>query len=58
MLIAHLIQQLLVRGRLGAVFKAVFKSFRNYGQKLAQSVAACVLPDDLPMPGQIRLSST
>ena len=58
MLIAHLIQQLLVRGRLGAVFKTVFKSFRNYGQKLAQSLAAYVLPDDLPMPSQIRLSTT
>ena len=57
MLIAHLLQQLLVRGRLGAVFKAVFKSFRNYGQKLAQSLATSVLPPDLPMPGQIRLST-
>ena len=57
MLIAHLIQQLLVRGRLGAVFKAVFKSFRNYGQKLAQSLGTYVLPDGLPLPGQIRLST-
>lgn len=57
MLIAHLIQQLLVRGRLGAVFKTVFMSFKNYGQKLANSLASCFLPDDLPMPGQIRLST-
>ena len=57
MLLAHLIQQLLVRGRLGTVFKTVFKSFRHYGQKLAQSLASCLLPQDLPMPGQVRLSS-
>jgi len=57
MLMAHLIQQLLIRGRLGAVFEAVFKSFRHYGQKLAQSLASCILPLDLSMPGQIRLST-
>jgi hypothetical protein len=57
MLLAHLIQQLLIRGRLGAVFEVVFKSFRHYGQKLAQSLASCILPLDLSMPGQIRLST-
>jgi len=57
MLIAHLIQQLLVRGRLGALFKAVFKSFKNYGRKLVTSLESCLLPVDLPMPGQIRLST-
>ena len=57
MLLAHLIQQLLIRSRLGTVFKTVFKSFRHYGQKLAQSLASCILPQDLPMPGQVRLSS-
>lgn len=57
MLIAHLIQQLLARGRLGAVFDAVFKSFKNYGQKLATSLESCFLPDDLPLPAQIRLST-
>jgi hypothetical protein len=57
MLLAHLLQQLLIRGRLGAVFEAVFKSFRHYGQKLAQSLASSILPQDLPMPGQIRLST-
>jgi hypothetical protein len=57
MLMAHLIQQLLVRGRLAAVFKVVFGTYINYGRKLAESLAACIVPDDLPMPGQIRLSS-
>lgn len=57
MLMAHLIQQLLVRGRLGAVFKVVFKSYRNYGKKLAESLVACIVPEAMPMPGQIRLSS-
>ena len=41
----------------GAVFEAVFKSFRHYGQKLAQSLASCILPQDLHLPGQIRLST-
>lgn len=57
MLISHFVQQLLVRGRLGAVFDVAFKSFRHYGQKLAQSLTSCILPQDLAMPGQIRLSS-
>ncbi len=57
MLLAHLIQQLLVRGRLGAVFESVFKTYICYGEKLAESLGRYIFPQDLPMPGQIRLSS-
>jgi hypothetical protein len=57
MLLAHLIQQLLTRGRLGPVFKEAFSTFINYGKKLLQSLTTYPLPDQLIMPGQIRLSS-
>lgn len=57
MLIAHLFQQLLTRGRLGAVFKTAFHTSLNYGRKLLTALLCEPLPNDLAMPGQIRLSS-
>lgn len=57
MLMAHLIQQLLTRGRLGTVFKDAFHTFRNYGKRLLEALRNRPLPPDLDMPGQIRLSA-
>jgi hypothetical protein len=57
MLSAHLIQQLLARGRLGTVFKAAFQTFRCYGQQMLQALRSEPLPPDLDPPGQIRLST-
>jgi hypothetical protein len=57
MLIAHLFQQLLTRGRLGAVFKTAFHTFLNYGTKLLEALINQPLPPDLSPPGQIRLST-
>jgi len=57
MLTAHLIQQLLTRGRLGTVFRDTFHTFLNYGKKLLVALLHRSLPPELDMPGQIRLSS-
>ena len=57
MLIAHLVQQLLTRGRLGTVFKTAFHTFLNYGKKLLTALSNEPLPQDLARPGQIRLST-
>lgn len=57
MLIAHLFQQLLTRGRLGTVFKAAFHTFLNYGEQLLTALKHQPLPLDLEPPGQIRLST-
>ena len=56
MLMAHLIQQLLTRGRLGTVFRDAFHTFLNYGKRLMEALLNRPLPPDLEMPGQIRLS--
>jgi hypothetical protein len=56
LLTAHLIQQLLTRGRLGTVFKEAFNTFRTYGKKLLEALMNQGLPPDLEPPGQIRLS--
>jgi len=57
MLTAHLIQQLLTRGRLGTVFRDTFHTFLNYGKKLLVALQHHPPPPDLDMPGQIRLST-
>lgn len=57
MLIAHLLQQLVARGRLGAVFREVFHTFLNFGRRMIESLRLHAIPEDLPMPGQIRLST-
>lgn len=58
MLIAHTVQQLLTRGRLGTVFKDAFNTFLTYGERLLQALRNQPLPPDLDMPGQIRLSTS
>jgi hypothetical protein len=57
MLIAHLVQQLLTRGRLGSVFKTAFHTFLNYGKKLLSALSSEPLLPNLGAPGQIRLST-
>jgi hypothetical protein len=57
MLTAHLVQQLLTRGRLGTVFKTAFHTFLNYGKKMLGALLSQPLPPDLNPPGQIRLST-
>lgn len=57
MLLAHTVQQLLARGRLGTVFKDAFHTFLNYGKRLMEALRGQPLPPDLDMPGQIRLST-
>jgi hypothetical protein len=56
MLIAHVFQQLLTRGRLGTVFRAAFHTFLTYGERLLEALRNQILPPDLDMPGHIRLS--
>lgn len=58
MLIAHLFQQLLTRGRLGAVFKATFHTFLNYGKQLLEALKNQPLPLNPQLPGQIRLNAS
>lgn len=57
MLIAHLIQQLLTRGRLGTVFKAAFHTFLHYGRQMLEALKNQPLPPTLDPPGQVRLST-
>ncbi|OQW97841.1 MAG: hypothetical protein BWK77_00800 [Verrucomicrobia bacterium A1] len=57
MLIAHIVQQLLARGRLGTVFKAAFHTFLHYGKQMLEALKNQPLPPDLNPPGQIRLST-
>jgi hypothetical protein len=57
MLVAHLVQQLLTRGRLGTVFEAAFHTFITYGKKMLNALMNQPLPSDLDPPGQIRLST-
>lgn len=57
MLIAHLLQQLVTRGRIGAVFREAFHTFLNYGKRMIESLRRHAIPEKLPVPGQIRLST-
>ena len=56
-LVAHLLQQLLTRGRLGTVFREAFHTFITYGKRLLEALRSEALPAELDMPGQIRLST-
>ncbi len=57
MLMAHVIQQLVTRGRLGAVFEKTFGTFKAYGQRMLAALT-CIHPDPgRSPPGQIRLST-
>ena len=57
LLIAHLLQPLVTRGRVGAVFREAFHTFLNYGKRMIESLRLHAIPEHLPMPGQIRLST-
>ena len=57
MLIAHIFQQLLTRGRWNAVFKDAFHTFRHYGKQMLEALKNQPLPIDLDPPGQIRLTT-
>jgi len=57
MLTAHIVQQLLTRGRLGTVFRSAFNTFRTYGKRLLEALLNQPLPPNLDPPGQIRLST-
>ena len=57
MLIAHIFQQLLTRGRLNAVFEDAFHTFRHYGKQMLEALKHQPLPADLDPPGQIRLNT-
>ena len=57
MLIAHIFQQLLTRGRLNAVFEDAFHTFRHYGKQMLEALKNQPLPVDLDPPGQIRLNT-
>lgn len=57
MLTAHIVQQLITRGRLGTVFKSAFHTFLHYGKQMLEALKNQYLPPDLDPPGQIRLST-
>jgi len=58
LLTAHIVQQLLTRGRLGTVFKNAFNTFRTYGKRILEALMNQPLPSDLDPPGQIRLCTS
>jgi hypothetical protein len=57
MLIAHLIQQLLVRGSLFVAFRVQLGTWRNHAKRLSASLCYQWIPPNTPLPGQIRLRS-
>lgn len=54
LLIAHYITQLILHGSLIRVLAKSFGSAKNFARRLAESLRNYLVPDDLPMPGQIR----
>ena len=54
LLIAHYITQLILRGSLIRSLARSFGSAKNFARRLAESLRNHPLPDDLPLPGQIR----
>lgn len=57
MLIAHLFQQLLTRGRLNAVFEDAFHTFCHYGKQMLEALKNQPLPINFDPPGQIHLNT-
>ena len=43
--------------RLSAIFREAFHTFLNDGRRMIESLRRHAIPEDLPMPGQIRLST-
>lgn len=57
MLIAHLIQQLMVRGSLFTCFRQQLGSWRNFARRLATALHHIIIPHDTIPPAQIRFCS-
>ena len=57
MLLAHIVQQLVTRGRLGAVFADAMESFKAYGKRMLAALLNVPLDPGRAPPGQIRLST-
>jgi hypothetical protein len=54
LLIAHLLSQLILHGSLIESLARTFASAKNFARRLAESLRHWIVPDVLPMPGQIR----
>jgi hypothetical protein len=54
LLIAHYLTQLILHGNLIDSLMRSFGSARNFARRLAESMRNHLLPDQLPLPGQIR----
>ncbi|MDP2325671.1 MAG: hypothetical protein Q8N51_16825 [Gammaproteobacteria bacterium] len=54
LLIAHLLSQLILHGSLIESLARTFESAKNFARRLAESLRHWIVPDVLPMPGQIR----
>ena len=57
MLLAHIVQQLVTRGRLGAVFARAFETLKAYGQRMLAALRHVPPDPGRARPGQIRLST-
>lgn len=57
MLIAHLLQQLMVRGSLFTCFPQQLGSCRNFARSLAMALRHAIIPSHLLLPAQIRFCS-
>lgn len=54
LLIAHLLSQLILHGSLIGSLARTFASAKNFARRLTESLRHWIVPDVLPMPGQIR----
>jgi len=54
LLIAHYLTQLILHGSLIGALAKSFGSAKNFARRLAESMRNHLLPEQLPMPGQIR----
>jgi len=57
MLLAHIVQQLVTRGRLGAAFADTFETFKAYGKRMLAALLNIPADPGRAPPGQIRLST-
>jgi len=57
MLLAHIVQQLVTRGRLGAAFAETLDTFKAYGKRMLASLLNIPPDPGRAPPGQIRLST-
>lgn len=54
LLMAHYLSQLILHGSLIESLARTFESAKNFARRLAESLRHWIVPDVLPMPGQIR----